>query len=290
MSAASEFDQYRQALFGLAYRMLGSVMDAEDVVQEAFLHWQVAFTEHIISPKSYLMTIVTRLCIDQLRSARIKREQYIGDWLPEPWGQDTDPDHNTELIDSLSTAFLLVLERLTPPERAVLLLHDVFGYTYEETGGMVGHTTANCRQIGHRAHSKLSVNQPRYQPSSQQVISVTEQFVRACAEGDLSGLLAVLADDAILRSDGGGIVKAARNPIIGASKVARFLLGVRRKYTPASRLKIVHLTGQIAVIEYQDDEPCRVNTFKFENNRIKAIYRLSNPAKLTRFHVPSRIS
>ena len=285
MSEASEFVQYRQALFGLAYRMLGSVMDAEDMVQEAFLHWQRVSTESLNSPKAYLMTIVTRLCIDQLRSARIKREQYIGDWLPEPWLQDADPDHNTELIDSLSTAFLMVLERLTPPERAVLLLHDVFGYTYQEIGGIVGRTTPDCRQIGHRAHSKLSVTPPRYQPNSQQVLALTEQFVRACTEGDLSGLLAVLSDDAILRSDGGGKVKAARNPIMGSTKVARFFLAVRRKYAPTSILKVVHLNGQIAVIEYQDDKPRRVNTFEFENERIMTVYRVSNPAKLTRLPI-----
>jgi RNA polymerase sigma-70 factor, ECF subfamily len=281
-AAASEFDQYRQSIFGLAYRMLGSVMDAEDVVQEAFLHWQKVSTENIQSPKSYLMTIVTRLCIDQLRSARTKREEYIGDWLPEPWLQDANPDQNTDLIDSLSTAFLLVLERLTPPERAVLLLHDVFGYTYEEIGGIVGRTTADCRQIGHRAHGKLSANQPRYQPSTQQVLALTEQFVRACTEGDLTGLVAVLSDDAILRSDSDGKAKAARNPIMGAVKIARFFVAVRRKYAPASLLKVVHLNGQIAVIEYQGDEPSRVNTFEFKDDRIKTIYRIANPAKLTR--------
>ncbi len=286
MQSADEFNQYRPVLMGLAYRMLSSVMDAEDMVQEAFLHWQKAPQATIRTPKAYLMTVITRLCIDHLRAAHVQRESYIGEWLPEPWAQDADPGGETELAESLSTAFLLLLERLAPIDRAILLLHDVFNYTYEEIGAIVGRSTADCRQIAHRARAKLAIERPRFAPSTAQVRQVTQQFIRACTDGDLPALLAVLSEDVTLHSDGGGKVSAARNPILGVAKVARFFLGVRRKNALPPVLEMVKLNGQIAVIEYLGEVPIRVSTFEIENGRIKMIYRVVNPTKL--YGIPRR--
>ena len=164
MNALTEFNQHRQALFGLAYRMLGSSMDAEDVLQEAFLNWQDAAHDDIQSPKAYLVRIVTRLAIDHLRLAHVQREQYVGMWLPEPITQavEGDPDRESELAETLSTAFLLVLERLSPVDRAVLLLHDVFSYTYPEIGAIIGRSAVDARQIGHRARSRVAEERPRF--------------------------------------------------------------------------------------------------------------------------------
>src|SRR5438067_8751384 len=187
MTREEQFDEHRALLFGIAYRMLGSVMDAEDVVQDAFLRWQKASAAEVESPKAYLSTIVTRLCLDHLRSARVQREQYVGPWLPEPLVTEQAPDaaETTTLHESLSMAFLVLLESLTPLERAVFLLHDVFEYGYDEVAAIVGRTEQACRQLYRRARQHVLERRPRFPAAPSEQQRLTESFLRACGRGDL---------------------------------------------------------------------------------------------------------
>jgi RNA polymerase sigma-70 factor (ECF subfamily) len=284
MELVEDFNQQRSLLFGLAYRMLGSVMDAEDVLQEAFLKWQASARETVQSPKAYLIRIVTHLCIDHLRLARVRREEYVGTWLPEPLIQPTGeaPDDVSELNETLSTAFLLLLERLSPVDRAVLLLHDVFGYTYGEIAPIIQRNPADVRQIGHRARARIAEGRPRFDASAEEAEQVTRQFIHAVKEGDLPQLLAVLSEDATLFPDTGGKVKAARNPIYGADHVARFLVGAERKWAAFSSMRLMWINGQPAVAKHRDDRIIDVMTFAISEGRIHAIYRVLNPDKLRR--------
>src|SRR5436305_5443299 len=217
------FNQYRALLFSIAYRMLGSATDAEDIVQEAFLRWLQASDEEIQSPKAFLSTVVTRLCIDQLRSARAQREQYVGPWLPEPipTGQRQDLTETAVLAESLSFAFLVMLESLGPLERAVFLLREVFDYDYSEIAAIVGKSEANCRQVLHRAHQHLGQRRPRYDVSHEQQERITSQFMHATTSGDMQGLLNLLTDDIVFTADSGGKVRAGLKPVHGPDKVAR---------------------------------------------------------------------
>ena len=278
------FNEHRSALLGLAYRMLGSVMDAEDIVQEAFIHWQNASTERIEAPKTYLMTVVARLCIDYLRLARVKREQYVGEWLPEPLLQSLEPDPavTMELAESLSTAFLVMLEKLNPLSRVILLLHEVFGYTFEEIAPIVGRTSADCRQIGHRARTNLSLDKPHPVVDRAKAEALAHRFMRACNEGDMSAILSVMAKDVILYSDGGGKANAARKPIFGAERVARLFYGIHRKATVTTTRRLYQFNGQVAVVSLRGDEPIRIDTFEFDGDKIKMVYCVLNPDKLRR--------
>ena len=278
----SDFERERPLLFAMAYRMLGSVMDAEDIVQEAFLRWQQAPVQQIASPQAYLQRIVTRLCIDQLRSARVQREAYIGPWLPEPLiqSQDADPVAAADLADSLWLGFLRLLERLTPIERAVFLLHDVFGYTYEEIARVVGKSAVHCRQLGHRAREWIVTERPRFTATPAEVEQVTRQFIRACTDGDMQGLLALFAADITLWPDGGGKPGAMRNPIVGADRVTRFLLGVRRKVPVPSILRPVHLNGRSGILWLIAGGLMCAVTLEVDRGAIRTIYWVFNPDKL----------
>ena len=278
----SDFERERPLLFAMAYRMLGSVMDAEDIVQEAFLRWQQAPVQQIASPQAYLQRIVTRLCIDQLRSARVQREAYIGPWLPEPLiqSEDADPLAAADLADSLSLGFLRLLERLTPIERAVFLLHDVFGYTYEEIARVVGKSAVHCRQLGHRAREWIVTERPRFTATPAEVEQVTRQFIRACTDGDMQGLLALFAADITLWPDGGGKSGAMRNPIVGADCVTRFLLGVRRKVPVPSILRPVHLNGRSGILWLIAGGLMCAVTLEVDRGAIRTIYWVFNPDKL----------
>jgi RNA polymerase sigma-70 factor, ECF subfamily len=282
MNPLNEFNQHRQSLFGLAYRMLGSSMDAEDVLQEAFLNWQTAPHDEIRSPKAYLVRIVTRLAIDHLRLARVQREQYVGMWLPEPITEavEDDPARESELADTLSTAFLLVLERLSPVDRAVLLLHDVFSYTYPEIDEIIGRSAVDARQIGHRARSRVAEERPRFTTSLEEAEQVTRQFMAACQQGDLTKLFDVLSADVILRGDGGGKINARREPVIGAENVIRFFEEIQTRYQTLSNQKFAHINGQPAVIGLHEGQIFNVTTFDFRDGRISAIFSVLNPDKL----------
>ena len=282
MASLDVFDRHRPALFGLAYRMLSSVIDAEDIVQEAFLRWQKAQEPDIRSARAYLMTIVTRLCLDQLRLAHVQRETYTGVWLPEPLLQspENDPARLAEVNESISTAFLLLLETLSPLDRAVFLLHEVFGYTFAEIATIVDRNPADCRQIGHRARQRVKQGRPRFEVKSESVEAVVQQFLDACAGGDLSELLALLSPDVTVSNDSGGKVSGVRNTIAGANKVARLFLGIFRKWSPPLLFQIATVNGQPAWIGCIDEQPASVLTFDVRDGKIQAIYQVLNPDKL----------
>ena len=224
--------ELRPVAFAIAYRMLGSVSEAEDAVQEAFLRLHRAREEgeRIESPRAYLATVVTRLCIDQLRSARVRRERYVGEWLPEPLvgAEDADPARHVEMADSLSMAFLLLLERLSPEQRAAFLLREVFDYPYGDVARIVDTSEANARQLVSRARRQVEEGRPRYEPSQELRDELTRRFLAAIEEGDLAGLEDLLAEDVVLHGDGGGKVPALARPVAGRKRVARTLLAWAR--------------------------------------------------------------
>jgi len=281
-SRAEVFDRYRSTLTALAYRMLGSVMDAEDVVQEAFLRWQQVAETEIASPKAYLTTVVTRLCLDQLRSARVQREEYIGPWLPEPLvAEDAAACAGTAaLADSLSMAFLVLLESLSPLERAVFLLHDVFAYSYDEIAAVVGKSAANCRQIAVRARRSVDARRPRFAPSPAQRERLTRQFVQTCTTGDMQGLLSLLAEDVTLWADSGGKARAARRPIHGADDVARFLASVATKAPAGYTVRLAPINGEIGIVTELDGQVTGAVTLEIAEGRITGIRYVANPEKL----------
>jgi RNA polymerase sigma-70 factor, ECF subfamily len=252
---AAVYAALRPLLFSIAYRMLGSVTETEDIVQEAFLryHHAVASQREPDSPKAYLSTVVTRLCIDQLRSARARRESYVGDWLPEPLltgpaplGQPpADPAATAEQADSLSMAFLLLLERLTPLERAVFLLHDVFSYGYPETAGIVGRNTATCRQLAHRARQHIEAERPRFDVTAHERAELADRFFAAVGNGDMDGLLGLLAADVEVHGDSGGVPPFWRKPIAGREHVGSLMAAL------GNQLRHVHGSLQLAEINGQ---------------------------------------
>lgn len=222
---------HEHRLFGIAYRMLGSVADSQDVLQEAFLRlWSVDPAE-LRRPGAWLTTVVTRLCLNHLDAARVRREQYVGPWLPEPVGSLADPAEDVVLIESISAAFLVLLETVSPAERAAFILHDVFGYPFAEVAETLGREEVACRQLASRARKAIQARRPRFASDPDQRRTVSQRFLEACTGGDLGALLGVLAPDVVLYNDGGGKVRAARRAVSGADRVARFLVGVLTKRT-----------------------------------------------------------
>ena len=277
------FAQYRFKLQAIAYRMLGTVGDAEDMVQEAFIKWQQVSLPEIKSPQAYLTTIVTRLCIDHLRSAKVRREQYIGEWLPEPMvtHQKDEPSELVELADSLAMAFLVMLERLSPIERAVFLLREVFEYDYDEISQIVDKNSANCRQIFRRAKQHIGSRRSRFSTSLQQQEQLTRKFIEACELGNLPSLIDLLAADITLYSDGGGKIKALLKPMQSEIKVARFLIALgRSKLIPNYDAELVKANGQIGIIYCFEGNIHSLVTFEFIGNQIHSIYFVRNPDKL----------
>jgi RNA polymerase sigma-70 factor, ECF subfamily len=282
MDQVEVFNQYRPLLFAIAYRMLGSAMDAEDMVQETFLRWQQRQEAEIKSPKAYLTTIITRLCLDYLDLARVKRETYVGQWLPEPLLSEPAVDVTDEvaLADSLSMAFLVLLENLSPAERAVYLLHEVFDYGYGEIARIVDKSEANCRQMVHRARQHITARRPRYDPSPEQQERLTVEFMQLCTTGDMQGLMALLTEDIVLQSDGGGKVQAARRPIYGPKPVATLLVSFLRKAPVGISLRPARINGQPGFIIYLDKQPLGAVILDIRGNQIQGIYAVVNPEKL----------
>jgi RNA polymerase sigma-70 factor (ECF subfamily) len=275
------FSAYRSLLFAIAYRMLGSVMDAEDIVQDAFLRWQQHDPSRVSSPKSYLTATVTNLCIDHLRLARVQREQYVGPWVPEPLIADEDSVDADPVVlaESLSLAFLSLLEHLSPVERAVFLLHEVFGYPFDEIAAIVGKSNANCRQIAQRARKRLHGSRPRFTPVREEHERLTHQFMDACLSGDLSAFLAILADDVTLYADGGGKVTAARRPVYGGDRVARFLVGICTNAPPSVAVQLVPVNGQLALVCEAEGHLASVFTLDVMDGHIQTIRVILNPEK-----------
>ena len=286
MTRDEVFEAQRTQLFGLAYRMLGSVMDAEDVLQEAYLRWHAATAgaggDPVRSPRTYLWTIVTRLCIDHLRAERARRESYVGVWLPEPLvDRDTpDPGSAAELAESLSVAFLLLLERLRPLERAVFLLRQVFAYEYAEIAVVVGRSEAYCRQIMRRARQHLAAQRLRSPVSAERQARLTDQFLRTCMSGDMEGLVTLLADDIVLAADGGGKRPAPPAPLHGPVTVARFLIGSLRSVPAGFRVRMALVNGGVGLVSYVDRVVDAVLSLDMMGDRIQGIYIVRNPDKL----------
>ena len=273
--------RHRDFLFGVAYRMLGDVAEAQDAVQDAFVRWAARDAE-VDDPRAWLTTVVTRLCLDRLKSARAKREVYVGPWLPEPLVTDDDPADAAELADTLSLAFLVVLESLSPAERAVFLLHDVFGYPFEQIAGMVDRSAEACRQLASRARRHVQERRPRFDTPPDAGEAVAEAFLAACAGGDLDALLRLLADDAVVRSDGGGVAQAARRPVVGADAVARFLVGLTRKASAFGDVTVrrARVNGAPGAVFSQAGQPSVVVALDIAGDRVREVDIVVNPEKL----------
>lgn len=278
------FESYRPLLFSIAYRMLGSAMDAEDIVQETYLRYQNAKKQDIQSPKAYLATITTRLCLDYLKSAKTQREDYIGTWLPEPIRTDTSPSQIVGDQESITIAFLVLLESLSPIERAVFLLREVFDYSYAEIAPVVGKREDNCRQYYQRAQQYIIERRPRFEPSSATQEKLVESFLQALTTGDVETLKEVLVEDVELFGDGGGKARSIRQPIIGRDAVVRFLVtGIYRQSPPDIIIEIVKVNGIPAICFWQQEKLLCLMTFSMAANRIEAIRNILNPDKLIYF-------
>jgi RNA polymerase sigma-70 factor, ECF subfamily len=284
-----DFERHRSLLFSIAYRMLGSVTDAEDMVQEAYLRWREVPEAEVRSLKSYLSAVVTRLSIDRLRSTRVQREEYVGPWLPEPLVLNR-AEEGADLVgfdETLSMAFLVVLESLNPVERAVFLLREVFDYDYEEISRIVDKSEANCRQIARRARSAVAARRPRFERSPEQEERLTRRFVETCMSGDMKGLLELLSEEVTLWSDGGGKVAAAPYPIHGPERVVRFLLGVLRTVPPGFSVRPSWVNGEPGVVGYVDGYPTGVVALEVEDSSVRGVHIVVNPDKLRAIPPPS---
>jgi RNA polymerase sigma-70 factor (ECF subfamily) len=288
LSSLTTFNEHRSLLFSIAYRMVGSVADAEDVLQDAFIRWQQASHDEIRSPKAFLVTIVSRLCINHLQTARVQREEYVGQWLPEPVVTDpaSDPASALWADESLSMAFLVLLERLNPVERAVFLLREVFDYEYAEIAEALNRSEANCRQILRRAKEHVHAARPRFTASARERSDLLARFVQATTQGDLDGLVALLASDVVLHTDGGGKAPALPNLIHGATGVARAILGGMRKFAPQTYvMRLVEINGEPGFVTYVNGQPAYALVLHPGDDHIHSIYVISNPAKLA--HMPA---
>ena len=309
------FEAERDRLFGIAYRMLGSVADAEDVVQEAYLRWADRVSEPagvsdpgpesagpefagpesspgpagggrdgrsngIDNPAAYLTTVVSRLAVDRLRSAQVRREQYVGPWLPEPVTIEPGPDDEVILAESLTVGFLALLERLGPVERAVFLLHDVFSVPFDEVATAVGRTTDNCRQIARRARQRIEAERVRYAPEPEDQTALVEAFLAAVVSGEIEALERLLAADVVHVSDGGAKAHAARRPIIGRERVARFLLNLGRRLPATAEVQRVTINGEPAIVVVVDGVRVVAMVFRIVEAQIIGLWAIVNPDKL----------
>jgi RNA polymerase sigma-70 factor (ECF subfamily) len=277
------FEEHRPGLARLAYRMLGSLVDADDVVQEAYLRWTREDRSAVKSPRAYLFSVVTRLCIDQRRAVEARKESYVGPWLPEPVVEPpADPAGRLETAESVSLALLVVLESLSPVERAAYLLRRVFDYDYEEVSTILGKSEPNCRQLVSRAEEHVRQRRPRFEPAPGEAERLTGEFLQACATGNLEGLVRVLAADAVLYSDGGSKVLAARAPIYGADRIARFFFGIMKKSKVSFEVRHVRVNGQPGVVVLEGGHIADVITLDVADGRISTCFVVRNPDKLTR--------
>lgn len=280
------FEQHRRLLFSIAYRMLGIVADAEDVLQEAFIRWQQASDDDIHSPKAYLVTVVSRLCISHLQSAHVRREEAVGQWLPEPLVTEPhdDPLGVLRVDESLSMALLVLLERLTPVERAVFLLHEVFGFKYQEIAKSLGLSEANCRQLFSRARRHVGDMRRNFETSSRAHRELLTRFLDAARNGDIERLLSLLANDVVLYIDGGAAAPVP-NAVRGVEKVARGLSSGARSLPERTVLFAATINGEAGVVSYIDGQPYSVLVLDILENRIQGVYIVADRDKLA--HLPA---
>ncbi len=282
--AMDQFEQYRPLMFSIAYRMLGSVIEAEDILQNAYLRYRQMPAGSIDSPKAFLSTVVTRLCLNHLQAARVQRESYLGPWLPEPLLTEDDsesPTSQAEKLESISMAFLVLLERLTPVERAVFLLREVFDYPYPEIAEIVGKEEVSCRQIFSRAKKFIASQRPRFTPSSEHHEQLLQQFLEAVEEGDLDGLTQLLASDVTLSTDGGGKVRgAATRSLQGLEAVAKFMIASQRLIQTLFTTEITQVNGEPAILLRVDGHPFSVVSVTIAQQHIVEVRVIANSDKL----------
>jgi len=276
-----DFETYRPLMFSIAYRMLGSAMEAEDIVQEAYLRYQRVSPQDIDSPKAFLSAVVTRLCLNQLQSARARREQYVGPWLPEPILTAPSPAAKLSADESISMAFLVLLENLTPPQRAVFLLREVFDYDYAEIAAILGKDEAACRQLFSRAKKHLAEHRPRFKPSPEAHRQMLERFMNAVGAGDMDGLTRLLADNVTMWADGGGKARgAATRPLVGVEAVAQFVIASTRLPQVSLTAQISEVNGEPAAILRAGDQAMVVLMIAIQDDRIHELRIIGNPDKL----------
>jgi RNA polymerase sigma-70 factor (ECF subfamily) len=289
--ATARFEEHRAHLLGLAYRMLGEMSGAEDIVQEAWLRWRREDADTIRDPRAWLSAVTIRLSLDTLRSARVRREKYVGPWLPEPLMPDDmralaadTPAAHAELASDLSLALLHVLERLSPEERAALILHDAFDCDYAEIAEMLNKNEATCRKLVSRARERVKADRPRYSVSKEQHEKMFARFAQAVAAGSAAPLSGLLADDIVFYSDGGGKASAALNPVFGPDKVMRLMDGLSRKLLEHAvpSFAVTEINGQPSFIIMVEGKIYSTMTIETHDDRITGIYVMRNPEKLTR--------
>jgi RNA polymerase sigma-70 factor (ECF subfamily) len=280
LATAGVFEEHRSLLFTIAYEITGTVTDAEDVVQDSFLRWSGVDSETVQNPRAYLAKTVTRQALNSLRAAQRRREEYVGPWLPEPVVTAPDVAEHAVLSESLSFAMLVVLETLSPDERAVFVLREVFDFPYAEIAEATGKSLAAVRQIGSRAKAHVRARQPRFEVDARRQRAVADRFLTALLGGDMQSLMDVLAPGAVLLSDGGGKATAARKPVIGADNIARFLAGIAKTPVPDMRVESLSLNGMPALIVYSGDRVDLVGLVESNNEQVTGVYLVRNPDKL----------
>ncbi|CNE22695.1 RNA polymerase sigma-70 factor%2C TIGR02957 family [Mycobacterium tuberculosis] len=286
MTTDDAFEEHRNLLFAVAYRMLGTAADAEDAVQDAWLRWSAGDRSGVADPKAYLVRITTNVALDRLRSAQARRETYVGPWLPEPMLTSPDVAEDAELSESVSIAMMVVLETLSPLERAVFVLKEVFGYPYAEIAAALDRSEASVRQLGTRARKHVEARRPRFEAGGAERRAATERFLDAVLGGDINRLMEVLAPDVALWSDGGGKVRAPRRAIFGAGKVGRFISGISgvtyQGVAPEDmRFERVDLNGEPAVVVAGPSGPISAFTVDVgPGGQVRAIHLIANPDKL----------
>jgi RNA polymerase sigma-70 factor (TIGR02957 family) len=292
--SARVFDEHRALLISVAYRILGSVTDAEDTVQEAWLRWSGVNTSDVRDPRAFLVRVTTRLAIDRLRRAKTLRESYVGPWLPEPILTGRDVAEDVALAESVNMAMLVVLETLSPPERAVFVLREAFGMSYAEIANVLGRRVEAVRQLGHRARDHVQERRSRFDADQSEQRRVTERFLEATSTGDLEGLMAVLAPEVTLVADGGGRALAPRRPIRGAEKVARFLLAIATEERMARflrsvgsepvaanlRVHVSQVNGGPGILVISGDKPISTLVLDVSDGVVRTIHLVANPEKL----------
>lgn len=283
------FETYRPLLFSIAYRMLGSVSEAEDAVQETYVRFSAIVLDRVREPRPFLTTVVTRICLDQLKSARVTREAYVGPWLPEPLVETMEthepaPGDVAEDHESISMAFLVLLEALTPVERAVFLLREVFDYEYEEVGRIVGRSEPACRQIFRRAKQHIVSRRPRFDSTNEEHERLVRSFLRACEDGEVGALTDLLAEDVTFWSDAGGRRPAALQPIHGADKVARLVHAGINKFLILDEIeaRIVSINGKPGLLAVQDGAVVAAVSFDAHQGKVREVRMQLNPEKLSR--------
>lgn len=283
-SHAAVFEDHRGLLLGASYRMLGSVSDAEDVVQETWLRWTRADAATIDSPRSWLLTVASRLCLDRLKSARIQREQYYGTWLPEPFLEEKKTMPAAQLDESVSIALLLVLEKLSPTERAAFLLHEVFGYTFAEIAGMIEESEVNCRKIVSRARVRVRAEKPRFSADAHEHEELIQRFLQACRVGEMQPLMDLFGESVAFYSDGGGKVSAVPTVLTDPEVIARFFINITKHLCSQDfEVRPTTFNGAPGVLFYVNGELSSATTIEVKDGAIAAIFAHRNPDKLRFF-------